>query len=465
MALPTGSHPTSEGPGSAAASAVSLVPVDPDTSTDVQAGYEFQARNDGPIKKVHTVGDLDKVALPDGGGRRAISVDVRGTSIIVPDGEYLDFTPGAGAWEGPLSLAGGLIQGNVAGGLIRGTPTLARVTIVNLGGPDLAISDPGGGQMLMDRVFCAGPVGAGTITDPAGSTLLGKLAIVGGAGLVITGTIGAMTIDTPLVDSAAPSIVGITIDSGAVLLGDIVVSGGVLAAKSSGQRMLRIDGTATLPTPGIIVRGATVAGVPGAAVFDTSGAGIGSDDIRVIGLALVGDEDSVIEASSSFIDLANPVNVSGGADTWLPIPHIGAGAGFTAGDGQSRFELVDTEDNSPLAGATPATRWGLRFLGPRPTSLLLPFDVSMLHAGGGSELAELRLEYDAAGVPAAPVWVGLTGSVRPAQIGNQYSQLTSHVRIASVPVGARFRISALVVGAPANIDVAAYTITGGTTQL
>ena len=217
-----------------------------------------------------------------------------------------------------------------------------------------------------------------------------------------------------------------------------------------------IDGGASAPIPGYLIQSCTNA----TGVFmDISSAGIDQTDIRVISTNNVGLRTSVTQASSTFQDIANPVAVIGAADTWTVIPHQGGGSQLVAGAGQERWELIDTLDGTPLIPATPPTRWGLRFIGPRAISGDMIYTIVVKQNGGGTPNAQFRLEVDPLG---DDTWAELPDSRSTGEMSARYVPLgASHAPVPEIKPGARFRLSMKAIGALLDALSAEYSIVGG----
>lgn len=441
-------------PGSAGRT--SIDPLAPDVSTNVQAAYEFLMRNEGEIRQVSTLADLDTFAPADGGGQRIISVAVRQTgSITLPIGEYLTFTA-AGTWSGNLSPVGQII-GNVAGGLIRGPATMRDTVIVNIGGPDIAVSAPAVTDLVsLQGVRLAGPVAAGTVSNVNGVVEMLRTSFVGGAaGLTVDGTINLVSLDTWFATSpSAPTFIGVDVLGTTTVTGTLRFVNGAAQTFQAAQAGIRISDSATVPPGGIRISGNEHTAFGGLGVLiDQSAGNYTTRELEVIARGNEGTANSVARGDAGFRDLTNFVEVAGGADTWLVIPHTDAARlspGLVASTSEERFVLVEDSTGNALSAATSGlTDWAYEFIGPSLLSFGVFFRATSRSGGGGTPNVQFRVSMKQPGGG----WVGLDDTITTRERTSRWEQAIGFGSTVAVQPGTRFRSETLTLGAATDTEI------------
>jgi hypothetical protein len=444
---------TGQGDGSAVSTA--LTPLAPDTSTNLQAGYEFLMRNLGDFAIVSTLADLDH-HFPESGGVRTIDKSVIQTgTVTVPNDQHLLFVSG-GAWTGLINAT---LLGNCAGGLMRGLVEVQVLTLGNLhpSGEDVAVTSPLGEPIIIASVNMIG-TSAGTVTTAVGVIDISRIALLGGAGLTFTGGLGIVSVQTCFMSMSAAGAVGITLAAGATVGVSFNVSGSSFATSEATQKGISLSDSATVPAPAFRLTDNTASG-PGELLDSTAGH-FGTTDLEVIAANNTGTPNSVIRIEAAFSDLDDPVNVSEALGDWGVIPWESlAGTGVLAAQqGQARVEIIDTATKGPLQpGVTPGDRWSIRVLGPLTTGFDPRWRATLKLGGGSSYQGQCQLEFDAGGVG---TWVGLDATRSSTDVASRYEQMEGEGRVDVVNPLDEFRLVHRGTDAASNADFGEFAITG-----
>ncbi len=314
-------------PGATAAT-MPLIPLAPDTSTNVQAGYEHNRKFLGKARVVDSLASLPAAV----GGVRQISEIFLQTcpSLILPADEQIEFIHPGGIF-GFLHPKTEIV-GDIAGPVVFGELVIDQTAIrqTNAAGSCFQMQSLAGRTVFLRFVDLRGVPGVfgGVVENALGAVTLDTVVCSGIPGLKLRNTIGGMKIANPAFLSAPANSIAIDIEASAAVGLGLIINDATMTSAAANAFFIRADNGAVFPTAapptslvGVTVSRAQLTGTP--ILIDVDG-GSARDEKAfdwIISASCFRGPTSAFKFEGSFADSASPaIQTWGLADTLEVVP-------------------------------------------------------------------------------------------------------------------------------------------------